>query len=602
MSWNIWFFLLFNMCAWKDLPIEILNHIFSIIEDEKYEAVIKRKYTLGQCQLTCKNWSEYAKCYFYRKIEVPEPEDLKKLIFALNMPNSNAGKYVKAVKLKFSSIRVLPSEGWCQLLLLCCPNIEKLHINPLVHGCIFEEIRQAYEKGVCRHIKETPMFSAQSQDIELYYRAIYCLRNSLDHVSLDETMEVKPDITTEFLLERLKEFPNLRSLIVRMKGFETTYRIGEYTKTSTHFSRLMITWRNRTTPAENVTLDVDSITPCPTVKDLLIVRAPLTNNLLEYIMHAFPNINRLSLFRSGSNGFATEISNDVWVRFLLYLNARSAGEISAHRLFISDIPSVLASYFNTIESNKTLCIIYENKESNDHPHVNFSSELPSGEHSIFDFVSVVFHKIEHQDHLPLIPLLRKVGNSLESLSINTDFAHDHTAFFSDLSLDAICHYCSSLDSLSIRNLIIRDDSLEPQTNMSITKLQIIDCSLSLGAFPEISTRLPLLSMLTIKDLGFFNSSGIIHNDNHKYIVEMPSTSFDTLSWETSRWFDNINIKIVTSASVYYRSTGTSYPSDISFQKSWEDNTMFSLYILCRNIKVLKVKTGPNCLWRFCFTE
>jgi hypothetical protein len=265
-------------------------------DDERQSSFINS--ALTQCQLVCKNWSELALKYKYSKITIDDPDHFSNLITVLSAAELlNPGIYLKELTIDFWEEVTIPHERLIKLLLLKCPNIEKLYLSPDAPGDIFGEIQKAFRRGACRRLKSIPEFTSNNATyaaIKQYLDALYCFRSSLEELVLEEGLVVNSNTRTCLQLQNLQGFPNLRSLTFNMELIKAVYKVGKLIESCPSIMELNLNWIPRTNTPENILLDdLRSITPCPTVK-VLSLHAPVTKIILEYVMHAFADLDRFT--------------------------------------------------------------------------------------------------------------------------------------------------------------------------------------------------------------------------------------------------------------------------------------------------------------------
>jgi hypothetical protein len=81
---------------------------------------------------------------------------------------------------------------------LQCPNIEILDLFPEPYGNVFEEIRNAFEGGVCRNLRQIPMLrtGCTEADKKKYVDALYCLCINVERLRLDEDFMINSNKTS----------------------------------------------------------------------------------------------------------------------------------------------------------------------------------------------------------------------------------------------------------------------------------------------------------------------------------------------------------------------------------------------------------------------
>jgi hypothetical protein len=621
------------MNTWKHLPTEILHLIFD-------EIIIRNsnvRKDLCQCQLICKNWSETAQRYLYKSIFIRKHEILIKLLASLCSSKSNPARFTKNITITLYNHELSYMELF-HLLLLKCPNVERIHDHSSAYySRFFEEIQLASERGACKRIQYVSAGQKHTlRDQQIYLDTMYCLRNSLLDLFLAD--DFKPlSSATYSPLQILNEFPALRTLKIRINYIESFYFLGKCIESCRNLETLELYWDSNINTDDSMIEDVRSLTGCPTVKRLCIFGLSITKKILEFVIHAFPNLNTLTLniskTRQNTNNMA---SNNLWVQFLAFLH-NIKGKIAIKNLYIADIPGVLIGYCNTRKTNINLYIFLKNDLEQSCVDIT-NDEEQTDDQAIS--IQVQFHAI--QDKSAMLTLLCGAGSFLKSLTFDNgdpedgdsddgdpedgdsddgdpedgdsdDGDSEDSEFnFSGSIWDAICRQCPSLENLDVSTTAINNSGSQLQTNTSIRNVMVGFCDISQELFPELSIHLTSLSNLCLLDCKLLDDDGIYSKDHHYILIEMPNTTFDTLTWtwdtdEIFRGpkFNNIVFRVDTSSKTYCcignEDGSIDELSGASFQKSWDDNTILSFYIQCHDIKKFDV-THDNYSWNIVFTE
>jgi hypothetical protein len=101
---------------------------------------------------------------------------------------------------------------------------------------------------------------------------------------------------------------------------------------------------------EDTATDIDSLNVYSTVKHLKFISLSVTKMTLEYIIHAFPNLNVLIASFLVLQRFHNTIPNHLWVQFLTFIY-ETKSKILVGDLGITDISGVLTDFFKTRKSN-----------------------------------------------------------------------------------------------------------------------------------------------------------------------------------------------------------------------------------------------------------
>jgi hypothetical protein len=590
------------MNSWRHLPVNVLDLVFDIIADRSINE-------LQQCQLTCKDWSKPAQTRLYKSVIIKNHEQFMNLLTTLCSFEPNPAQQLKNITIEYDDVSL---QGLLRLLLLRSPNVESLNANPTVLFVgFFEEILHACARGGCKRLQrvEGPKLSFAS-DQQVYIDTMYHLRNSLRCLSLNENHTVKSNGITLSLLQILDEFPELRTLEIKMHCMETFYHLGKHTKTCNNLERLELFWDSMVYPNEDMIPGGCFKATYPNIKYLGFWYIPVMKEMLEYIIYAFPNLDVLMM----SLPIVTQrsddtIPNNLWIQFLTFLHSIK-GDIFIGSLCIADIPGVLTGYFNTRKTNIRLHISLQSSIVG-HPNVQAVNIIKKASDQDIS-VKVDYPVTHHQYGLSFSTLLCKMGNLLNSLIFSCTEPYNSEFTINSLIWDTICQQCSSLEQLQLDYLtIITDSSTSPlQTNTSIKDIRMNTCNISQELFPVLSIRFPSLSNLCLSDCNRLNFNRRYHEDYHnKLVIEMPNTSLDTLVWIQNIHifvYKKINLRIDTPAKSYCyignEDGSVAESSGISFQKSWNVNTILSLYIQCQEIKKLDVTLKDHHSWHITFTD
>jgi hypothetical protein len=590
------------MNNWKYLPVEILNLVFDGITSSSSNAA-KDFY---QCQLTCKNWSEPAQRRLYESISIRCHITFMKLFATVRFSDFYAAQFLKEITYHG---RDAPDIEFLHLLLLSCPNIEKLYCdNEDYYIRFFEQIRLAYERGACKRIQYVDGGSGKrpTSYYQMYLDTMYCLRNSLHDLSIMDNFKVQPH-TTHSPLQTLNEFSALRTLNIKISCMKAFYFIGKYTENCRKLEKLQLHWRLNINTYEDIAADVHSLIRCPTIQHLHL-SLPLTKKALEFIIHAFPNLDVLIASFHVLGHSTNTIPNSLWVNFLDFLQ-NTKRIVAVERIFIDDIPGVLTDYFNRRKVDARLLISHSNYFSV--PCLKIIKDKAHTGHGDIS-IEVQLLMVQNRNEFIFFTLLHRIGSFFNSLIFEA-IPHHVCGFELDgAALDVICQKCTSLEYLKLISTTITGSTLQlQQTNTSIRNITMEYCDISHELFPALSIRLPLLSNLSLKHCGIMNSDKTYLGEDYNTLINMPNTSFNTLSWtdyypryskfKFKRAIIRIDISSITYLYIGKKDGSITRRSIEPFQKFWKYKRESALHIRCQDIKKLNV-IYDNYSWEIVFTE
>jgi hypothetical protein len=567
------------MNSWEYLPGEILDFVFDIIAND-----LDRSKDLCQCQLTCKDWSEHAQMRLYEKIHILDHKMFLKLLASLCSTDYKPASFVKCISIWFP-------EELLYLLLLRCPNIEVIEGIFERNGGILEALQEACERGTCKHLQRItrPLYVSSEFDQQMYVNVMYSLRASLRDLFMCENSMVPSNITSRSLLQNLNEFPTLHSLTIETKSMELFYQIGKYIACCKNLGRLELGGYCYKDTIDDKLPDVHPLVICPTIKYLRLNDVHVTKKMLEYIMHTFPNLDNFFIGIDPDNRCRDDtIPNILWLQFLIFVrNMKGNTDVSVN---ITDIPGVLVDYFYLKRSDAHLRITYDSTIAQ--PFVCIENNKGRTENRYLP-IEVCISSEYDRTQLTYVGLLYRLGSFLKSLAYVGECI-DGREFGDSSFLDFFCEQCPSLEKFECSNMIFYDcNTTQVQTNSSIKEVTVSNCSIPNELFTEFSVRFPSLSILRIKFCDRVNSDGTPLQGYHNLVIEMPNISFDTLSciWSGNFCkFNNINLRIDTSKKSHYyfanQDNGLIESSSTSFQKLWNDKTVFSWRIHCQEIQNL----------------
>jgi hypothetical protein len=575
------------MKSWKHLPGEILDLIFGIVLEDSGGS----RY-LCRCQLTCKNWSEHAQVRLYEKIRIFQHKTFSKLLATLYSTEYKPACYVKNILMQVD-------EEFFYLLLLRCPKLEVIDGGLSRGGGVLKALQEACERGACKHLERIPsLLNITSEvDKQMYINIIYYLRASLRELYVYENYTIPTNAASRLLLQNLNEFPVLRALTVNLDSMKTFYQIGKYIACCKNLDRLNLRGYYCMGMIANMLPDVHSLDICPTIKYLHLHGIYVTKKLLEYIMHAFPNLNSFHIrhYRDSRHSDDT-IPNFLWLQFFTFI--RNMKKNSYAWVGIADIPGVLADYFSMKRSDAHIRINYGTTTALPYVCIKNSKEKTEDRHVP---IEVCLSSRYDRDTRMSTKLLHRAGGFLKSL-IYVKERFDGTEFGGSTFVDFVCQQCPSLEKLEFSNLnFFYRNTMQVQTNTSIKEITVNSCTIPNELFTELSIRFPSLSILRIKYCDRVNSDGTPLQGYHNLVIEIPNISLDTLAWSWSTdfcIFGNVSLRIDTRKKSYYYVTDEVNDSiespSVLFQKLWNDKAVLSLHIHCQEIKTLDFtfKTRP----------
>jgi hypothetical protein len=279
----------------------------------------------------------------YKNVGFESSHQLHEFNKALCSTRASIRKYVKSVFIEFTD--VLRYLGCVGLMLVMCPNITEIQ-SPEFTSDMFEQILNAYDQGVCRYLESLPKANGKftEEDLKKYQDLTCKLRKTLTHVHMahDETQ------AEESSLDQLTQFPKICRLTINLKRPSTLNYIGNYLD---QFPKLKVL---NVDAAKDLVLNnwtQEEFAACQYIRSCSLTMKTLTDTLLKFIIHAFANLDDLSIamIETGFNTGINNIKKAMWVEFLCHIQ-NNLKTFKIPQIIIYNITDVLTSYFQTTDN------------------------------------------------------------------------------------------------------------------------------------------------------------------------------------------------------------------------------------------------------------
>lgn len=582
--------------SWTDLPSEIVNRIFESLLSQ--EGIVSN---FIQCQLICKKWRELAQKHMYYFIEITSVNQLLELCARLCSPNSNASKYVKIVLLYIKDEPTAYYGGILRLLLTVSVNINGIFVAPHQSRLLIKGMLKAYDQGSCRHIERLPAVDPSwgEEDLADYQDISFKLCNSL----IDVTVLPCPEETG---LKRLKHFRKLSELHVNLDNLDTLHYIGKYLNDcpTAQLFYLNGKWQNNTLQSTQARED---FVACQHVRTCSILGIRLTETIFQFIIHALPNVDTLTIDRTDTDE-EIKVANTVCAEFLNHIHSK-VDRFFLNSLRIAGYSKVLSTYLRTmVYHDLILELNYSRGRQGNLPLVN----MYTLRHRTFEIsqkytaaprtcINVIYPDTVDDDTVipPHLELVEAAGSHLKFLSFTgTRSYHSTYELYCGFYLDHILKHCTKLTTLIVSGHyrfidFNQDRSYIP--NKSVSTLRLKHCGISAKILPQLPVRLPALKHLLLCDIWFIDLYGDRQESSSNYTLDMADMSLDLLTWEgrshlNPLYYKNIHVKLVrpdktSFIATYTRTQGKlSKFTDAEFNKVWNENEA-----LCRDDRSRETK-------------
>lgn len=287
-----------RMSNWKELSNEILCELF---EQSRFGFNSR---DLVKCQLVCKNWRKHASIVLYHGLVFCDSWNIEK--FTECMQNSSLESLVQKMDFRCHYEHKIPNYDERIISLIyklaeTCPNVKIFkgmlrasHWNALgeVAGSCWKQLKQLPE----------PQWSASSDQntFESYYTIASVCRRTLTHITLPPTLPSSQEFKR--ILPLLPPFINLTHLTVSPIYRNPT--LMDFDETIQQYPNLMcfaiipfVDMTGERNPDFYKRYDVPSTQPHLKLKKLVAV-TELHCDMIDYIMHKFPNLECCNLYQS----------------------------------------------------------------------------------------------------------------------------------------------------------------------------------------------------------------------------------------------------------------------------------------------------------------
>lgn len=331
--------------SWQTIPGELLDEALACLDDPTD--------TL-QAMSVCENWRRIAYPRIYASISLKSAHNAS--LLANTLKESKYGPGVLVKELGFGDLWSTGNKKQLLTLISQCPKLICLNADiRKITDELYPDLLDLFDQGHLQHIQSIPSFwFYESKALkDLYSCTALAMKGNLTHLQV-----VEPTATPEFrmsrreqskkclevghinLLEHLTSFPRLRTIDVDYVVATFLYEQDSVidlcaTQTSkVHFKLSNSGLFKQSRQPEEVPklpklpqLELEKIKQLPYIKELLISGNIVTTRDLEYIMHKFTGLNKISVGGGNlhdytlidwlaSNGV---LSKKVYTRFLQFL-------------------------------------------------------------------------------------------------------------------------------------------------------------------------------------------------------------------------------------------------------------------------------------------
>ncbi|KAF1796437.1 hypothetical protein FB192DRAFT_1404469, partial [Mucor lusitanicus] len=326
--------------SWQTAPRELLQKILASLD---------KSADILEAMLVCENWRRVAYPCLYGSISLKSTFQATKLARTLKESSHGPGALVKELDLGSTCDGSYNEERILIKLIGLCPQLTCLNASEReITDTLYPRLLELHEKGQLQHIRSIPSFWNQEADAlqDLHNCTALAIKASLTHLQVVEPTTFsgfrydprKPskkclEVGHTNLLEHLTSFPRLQTIDVDYTA--ATFLCEQDSlidKCAAQTSKVHFKLSNegflKGSPLPRMPqLNLEEIKQRPYVKELLIHADVLTTPDLEYIMHKFTGLRKVTV----GGGYVHDeedidwlaannmLSMEVFARFLQFL-------------------------------------------------------------------------------------------------------------------------------------------------------------------------------------------------------------------------------------------------------------------------------------------
>ncbi|PHZ08389.1 uncharacterized protein RHIMIDRAFT_269221 [Rhizopus microsporus ATCC 52813] len=494
------------MPNWKELHKEILCEIFKELRSNF------SRQDLVECQLVCKNWQKYASLIFYREISFREHLQMEKFIKC--MQNNNLRNLVQEIAFWYDKYdKCQHDERTISLfyeLAETCPNVQIFkgtlrtsHWDALGRavGSYWKQLKQLPEP-------EWSIYSHQNTFTNYYTLASVC-HSTLTHVTLPPIPPSWPEFKR--VLPLLPFFINLTHLTVNSDYIGST--LMDYDEVIQQCPNLMCFTLNSNKKiierAHDYTKYYNVLSMRPHLKlKKLVVERDLHQDIIDYIMHKFPNLECCNVHLSVNDDLLHCVRP--WIRSCYEEKLRRFQEyLSSRRCdwFFTHVSFPLIEEYLQRTTNPIVRISSTEKHS---PWLHMQQD---------NMFWIIRNTAMNTDRLK--ELFKKYQNGIKVAYLDMSYGFGEKHLIEDIFRE-----CRGLEKFTYKkigmdysktNFPVANQTLSP----SLTTLKLIAKFITSEVLSAYSCALPELRNVTIETTYRFGNPP-------SFVVDMPKTKFNHL--------------------------------------------------------------------------
>ncbi|KAI8088282.1 hypothetical protein BDF21DRAFT_460437 [Thamnidium elegans] len=574
------------MSSWSFLPQDILEIIFQYLEQDFHISIHPTKSIkvqsndTFQCQFTCKNWTSLAQRKIYKRVILKSIQQLKS--FTHTLQNNSMGSLVEHIYLQPEKKETEIREAlliYIQIMATFCTFLKTLYMDSSDFQDIWKLIRDERSKGNFTRLQFIPFVKDQTNENILDYGdAAFSLQQTLRELAIyDKNISLDKS--------KLWHFPNASTVFFKFDDPVDTRFINRHMKWLPSVTGAEIDFNNREPNQDQVNTE-SPIHISPHLKQLSVKTFFYSNVLSNYIMKAFPNLQKMIVKVEYICYYQAPMSTDEIVKFLEYL--LDIPELSVSCIPVVNQNDVLLGLHGKSRHIKELKISYMGI-----PYFLGSSYLniatcPNVKEKI---VISVIYKADIPPLLPHIGLMEQSGKDLRYLEINMGLG-----LFGMISMkpdsengvtfSGILQQCPHLLGICIQNAILNTfgSQLQLQDRIEIRDYITFNKSLIHSAFLQsLSFYVSYIFQFTLRGCRFMDevTRGSIRE------INMANTEFYNIVYDDWALTDKVYLKLTKTinntiswymAQDYYINVCT----EKDYEDSLQDQDILSLFIRCKD--------------------
>lgn len=609
--------------GWDNLPQEVLLKILQEVESAYSPELL-------QCQLTCRAWKQVSQVLLYSSLTLLTYADAERALNTVTTYNLNNA--VRKVSFESPLTQSPKMEQFLPLFFGACRYVKSIDSNCTKDESFWTKLLQECYKGTLTKVETLPRAElSRDSGIKIYGYVAMELCSTLTAVQIWDWPKSEPSFRNNPVALNLHKFPHLKRLMVCVSGVYNASKVAPLIQDCKQLEFLsIVNHPDRRTFYSHTGFDISLPLPAPMpgIKTIETDMVTMTQNMINQLMHAFPNLTRLIVNPTTESDFNLEndldeeisflvrmqleghsIARNIWTEFIahVYNNVRTF-ELSA--IFPIDMDQVVLSAMQNPQFRDhggMLRIVYvrRNNFMEIEPYIGISSAE--------NLIKIVYETRERYNaanvngigRLPHMDLVESVGNKFKRLHVSINpavhFGDENRPLYSlagGYFLDHVLENCTELTELTVSGAHLIECDPDYAVSNSVTTLRLIECLVCPSVLLQLSHRLPQLTDFVFCYSCFVSLAGQVLQTNKSISIDLSHTTLNSLSLEfLNRIYGDcaeFHLKIQRLNEVAYYTGRDSKEFDRckkrAYQESLDYSHSVSIEILCVDLKSMFLET------------